>query len=110
MSGYPSILGVSRVPHKGEDKLVAHPDSCHIVVICNGHYYRIDILDASGKPKAIPEVRSSLHAIRAAAQAKESGPAVAALTAWTRDEWAEGNTTLNLLELDRFGLISPRES
>ena len=49
MSQYKTILGTSRIPGEKRDALVTSKDVKHIIVIRNGHYYKIDAFNKNNK-------------------------------------------------------------
>jgi carnitine O-palmitoyltransferase 2 len=48
MSQYDRMLGSTRIPQPGRDKLVTYEDSRHILVIHNGNYYTLDVINEAG--------------------------------------------------------------
>ena len=45
MSQFPNLLQSTRLPMEGKDVLQRYPDSKHMVVMRNGHFYVFDALD-----------------------------------------------------------------
>jgi hypothetical protein len=48
MSQYDRMLGSTRIPQPGKDKLLTYEDSRHILVIHNGNYYTVDVINETG--------------------------------------------------------------
>lgn len=49
MSQFGNLFSSTRIPRPGKDELQKFPDSQHIVVLRNGHFYAFDVLDGDGK-------------------------------------------------------------
>jgi carnitine O-palmitoyltransferase 2 len=56
MSQYNRMLASTRVPQPGKDKLVTYEDSRHILVIHNGNYYTVDVVNETGSFKVKPSM------------------------------------------------------
>ena len=48
MSQYDRMLGSTRIPQPSKDKLVTYEDSRHVLVIHNGNYYTVDVINEAG--------------------------------------------------------------
>lgn len=48
MSQYGRLFGTTRIPQDKRDKLVTYEDSRHILVIHNGNFYALDVINEAG--------------------------------------------------------------
>ena len=49
MSQLGRLLGTSRIPTYGRDRLRFTPDSKHVVVLRHNYFYRVDVLSEDGQ-------------------------------------------------------------
>ena len=49
MSQYSSLSSSTRIPHQHKDELVTFQDSCHVVVLRQGHLYEVEALQRDGE-------------------------------------------------------------
>jgi len=107
MAQYSRMFSTSRIPKKDQDKVRHHPGSEHIVVLCNGHFYKVFIVDAHGKELNLLDLQVQFEWISkdAEKQAVSSNAElrIAALTATNRNTWAQ-------VRIDHFTAGSNRDS
>lgn len=48
MSQYMGLFGATRIPELDKDRIYRNDNTKHIVVLKNGHFYTVDVLDESG--------------------------------------------------------------
>tara|TARA_B110001452_G_scaffold253860_1_gene244939 strand:+ start:19 stop:1905 length:1887 start_codon:yes stop_codon:yes gene_type:complete len=100
MSMLPSVLGCSRMPEEGCDRIQAHPSSTHAAVHWRGGWFSLPLFDARlGTPLSAAAVLGALEALPSAAAAAEGGAAalkvpLGAFTATDRDVWAAARARL----------------
>lgn len=87
MSQFGHLFGTTRLPQVPRDRLELHPDSKHIAVVRNGHFYALQALDDNGNLFAPEHYHACLSRIMADSRPPPEVP-VSALTAAPRDEWA----------------------
>jgi len=88
MDQYRRLFSCTRIPHEGMDELVVYPQSRHLVVICNDHFYKINAYP-NGQHLSEQELRVSFEWIVSEASQLEPGVPVGILTAQNRDLWAQ---------------------
>ena len=88
MSQHKHILGTTRVPRKGCDKLAYSLSSQHIVVMRRGHLYSVNVQLDNGLPVPADQLYSDLLAI-VQDPSPSSSHSVSYLTATNRDSWAD---------------------
>lgn len=49
MSQYQGLFGATRIPELGTDRIYREPDTKHLVIIKDGHFYAMDVLDEHGR-------------------------------------------------------------
>ncbi|XP_077487112.1 carnitine palmitoyltransferase 2 isoform X2 [Amblyomma americanum] len=93
MSQFRNLFASTRIPLIGRDKLEVFPDSKHIVVIRNGHFYSVQVLDDKGNLFAPEHYQACLCRIMTDTRPPPA-VAVSALTAGPRDDWARARDDL----------------
>ncbi|CAB4041815.1 carnitine O-palmitoyltransferase 2, mitochondrial isoform X6 [Paramuricea clavata] len=93
MSQYNRMLASTRVPQPGKDKLVTYEDSRHILVIHNGNYYTVDVINETGAIRPASEILLNLQAIVLDDSTHAQYP-VAVLTSEDRDPWTSARQEL----------------
>lgn len=48
MSQYQGLFGATRIPETDKDRIYRNEDSRHLVVLRNGNFYSVDVLDEAG--------------------------------------------------------------
>ena len=101
MYQYQRLYSTTRIPYPKRD-ILRSPDAAvnptprtarHIIVICKGHIYSVDVIDQNGKIRQADSIKTDLDNIvgQASSAADES---VGMLTALNRDEWASSREDL----------------
>lgn len=93
MSQFHNLFASTRIPLIGRDKIEAFPDSKHILVIRNGHFYALQVLDDKGNLFGPEHYQACLSRIMADNRPAPTVP-VSALTAEPRDDWARARNDL----------------
>ncbi len=89
MSLLKRFFATNRVPGANGDKLETYTNVRHIVVFRNRRMYTFDVLDADGQPLPVEDLAVQFRRIvTARAPADNPAPALAALTAIDRPDWA----------------------
>lgn len=101
MDDYRIFMGVARIPALGRDVVVSHfthnayGAPHHIVVMCGGRIFRLDMLARDGRPIPSPSLRVAFQRIRdtvdkspSPSDATPASHAFGAMTFLHRDEWA----------------------
>ena len=85
------LLATTRVPHIGLDEIKTFPISRHVIVWSKGVAFKIDIIDARGRPIAASVILNQIQQILNDTAAKTAGASSIALlsTSLQRDEWAK---------------------
>ncbi|ELU17808.1 hypothetical protein CAPTEDRAFT_171816 [Capitella teleta] len=63
------------------------PTPTHLLVLCKGRLFTMDVLDAQGQLKTAPEIRAALQIIRDTCDRQMRGPGIGSLTAGNRESW-----------------------
>ncbi|EGT58058.1 hypothetical protein CAEBREN_12488 [Caenorhabditis brenneri] len=97
MSQYQFLFGTTRVPKIGVDEIRYGCDYKeklqHIVVIRNGHLFRVQILDNNDQPLSVSAITQQLQKVVAESQTPNPHP-VGIVSSDGRDKWANVYTTL----------------
>ena len=93
MSMLPAVLGSSRLPEVGCDRLQSAPTSEHAAIYWRGDWFQLRLFGADGEPLPAPHLLASLERLPAASPASPAR-AIGAFTAWGRDQWAEARGLL----------------
>lgn len=91
MSQYPKLFSATRIPGYSRDvfKHVPEAQAKHVLVICRGRYFAVDILNAAGEPLGASAIASQLVSVES--QALALGPdfhAIGPLTGKDRLSWS----------------------
>lgn len=111
MYQFKRLFNTVRVPNDCKDELinkflVAADESFpgesprNLVVLCRGHIFSFDVVDESGEPLMLQEIRQQLEYIELCCVEMDTGPGVAALTVGDRDTWAKNRRLLKSLHTD----------
>lgn len=111
MAQYERLFSTTRVPHKEFDELVHYESnvSKHIVIICNGVYYKLNCYDCDNNPLSskrleeyiqylVDDAEKNCHSL-SAEEKKISG-----LTALERNDWAKIRESLLKNETNKHAL------
>jgi carnitine O-acetyltransferase len=99
-TAYKYMFHASRIPQLNSDVYDIHDPSLHrhVVVMCRGLLYAMDVCDVHGTPYSLPLLERGLRDImdRAAeaSAASRSTPALGWLTHSNRDDWANARNAL----------------
>lgn len=97
MSQYKFLFGTTRVPKVGVDEIKYGCDYKeklqHIVVIRNGHLFRVQILDNNEQPLSISAITQQLEKVVSESQTANPHP-VGIVSSDGRDKWANVYTAL----------------
>ncbi|KAF1746694.1 hypothetical protein GCK72_023151 [Caenorhabditis remanei] len=97
MSQYKFLFGTTRIPKLGADEIKYGCDYKetlkHIVVIRNGHLFRVQILDANEQPLSISAITQQLEKVVSESQSPNPHP-VGIVSSDGRDKWANVYTSL----------------
>ena len=95
MSLLKRFFATNRMPGADGDRIETFQHVRHIVVFRNRRMYTFDVLDADGAPLPIEDLNAQFDRIIAArAPEGNPAPAIAALTAVDRTEWAKARNLL----------------
>lgn len=103
MEQFKYLFSVTRIPGTVQDDVrTPYSDEWpgpsrarHIVVFHRGHLWRLDVIGPNGRPHALGEITSGLHAVMAAgATPAAPGTSVGHLTTKARSEWAASRRAL----------------
>lgn len=97
MSQYKRLFNSTRIPRHEKDELYSNPESKHIAVLRNGHFYVFNMLDGDGNIIPETEVLSHLQHILADPSPAPACP-VSTLTSEGRDKWT--NARIQLINAD----------
>jgi len=93
MFQYQRMFNTARIPKLEQDKIRHHQESEHIVVLCKGHFYKLNVMDAHGKVLNALDLQSQMDWIKKDAESQavsnEAELKVASLTASERNCWAK---------------------
>eukprot|EP00095_Tigriopus_kingsejongensis_P002194 maker-scaffold966_size75752-snap-gene-0.18 protein:Tk02194 transcript:maker-scaffold966_size75752-snap-gene-0.18-mRNA-1 annotation:"AGAP008907-PA" len=93
MSQYGNLLQSTRIPKEERDEIRQFPDSRHIVVLKQGHFYAFDVLDSDG------QILPPLYYLRSirdimGRQPKAASSGIGVFTTESRDVWSAMRTHL----------------
>jgi SAM-dependent methyltransferase len=103
MDQYRYLFATTRIPGPVQDTVrapysAAEPGPAaarHIVVFVRNNLFRLEVLDASGRPHSVPDLVDGLRAVRLAGSTPApAGTAVGSLTSKARAEWAASRDAL----------------
>lgn len=93
MSQFHNLFASTRIPLLVRDKIEVFPNSRHILVIRNGHFYVLQVLDDKGNLFGPGHYQACLSHIMTDSRPAPTVP-VSALTAGPRDDWARARSEL----------------
>jgi len=106
MSQYRTLFGTARIPVKGRDTMLKYPEAKHVVVISNGHYFKLSVLNQDDKIVSQSEMQTLLTQIREdSLKSADPEPQIGAMTSEDRDIWAEVRQKLLPHNRDTFDAI-----
>lgn len=88
MSQYSSLFNSTRIPQRGKDILQRFPAGKHIIVLKNGHFFTVNVINQDGsirEPQEILALLSHVHQM----QLTRPEHSIAVLSAQARDKWAD---------------------
>lgn len=92
MSQYEFLFGTTRVPGVGKDKIQygkdIRPQPTHIVVIHNGHLFRVPVFDSFGNMLSIRQLTEQLRQHVLPKSQNPNGDPIGVVSSDTRDTWA----------------------
>ncbi|KHJ94411.1 hypothetical protein OESDEN_05661 [Oesophagostomum dentatum] len=92
MGQYKFMFGTTRIPRKGCDELrYGHTNenqARHIVVIHNGHVFKMPVLNSAGQPLSVSALKNLLQEVIRKSPEKQAHP-VGIVSSDKRDRWAE---------------------
>eukprot|EP01063_Lacrimia_lanifica_P022233 TRINITY_DN29894_c0_g1_i1.p1 TRINITY_DN29894_c0_g1~~TRINITY_DN29894_c0_g1_i1.p1 ORF type:complete len:617 (+),score=267.27 TRINITY_DN29894_c0_g1_i1:62-1912(+) len=112
MSQLAMWLGTARLPGATRDTLKFYgEESSHVVVVCKGDFFKVDVLDAAGAPVAAKDLAASLKAIVDLQKGSEFGVGggvekLGPLTSLPRDQWSEVRCALEADATNAAGLAA----
>lgn len=109
MGQYRDVLGTCRVPGVCSDTLVFHPQSKHIIVAHNGHFFRVDVYDSSGAALGEQQVYELLCQVVEHSQRPNPHP-IGLLTTENRNVWGRAYNTLRKDRQNRVSLETIQSS
>nr|CAH7723878.1 unnamed protein product [Callosobruchus chinensis] len=93
MNQYKKVFGTCRIPGEKRDSLQFNPDSRHIVVARNNHFFKMEVIDSDGNWPSLSQLTSSLEVI--IRESEDYDDPVGVLTTEHRDKWNKAYTELN---------------
>eukprot|EP01114_Cavostelium_apophysatum_P017198 TRINITY_DN5051_c0_g1_i1.p1 TRINITY_DN5051_c0_g1~~TRINITY_DN5051_c0_g1_i1.p1 ORF type:complete len:602 (-),score=148.21 TRINITY_DN5051_c0_g1_i1:37-1842(-) len=106
MTQYGRLFSTTRIPRQNRDELLSFPDSGHIVVLCRGHFFRLDVLDASQQNGTLSPAAIEEHLKNIVHQSKSLPPVhrLGVLTTDERNVWAAARAQLSSDSLNQDSL------
>lgn len=107
MSQYHGLFGATRIPQRDKDVIYRNDKTKHILVLKDGNFYTIDVLDANGNIRAPEFIFSQLKYLASMNPAEAKIP-IGALTTQNRRIWAASRnhlTSLSTRNADNMTLI-----
>ncbi|XP_012274626.1 carnitine O-acetyltransferase isoform X2 [Orussus abietinus] len=92
MQPYAMVLGTYRRPDKGYDQLLHIDNANHIIVICNNHFFKLNITDGSGQSTSEGKLTTLIKDI--VERSCTAGKPIGLLTGNCRDTWAQDHCML----------------
>lgn len=96
MSQYKGLFGATRIPKRDKDEIYRNESTKHVVVMKDGNFYTIEVLDASGNIRSPEFVYSQLKYLAQMNPAPAANP-IGALTTQNRRVWAAARKHLTSL-------------
>ncbi|CAH1788913.1 unnamed protein product [Owenia fusiformis] len=94
MSQYMRIFNGCRTPGEHMDKLNFYfkledqgPCPTHIIVICRGRFFTLNVIDETGEPYTAPELQKMLQHVHDNCNSRPAGPGLGSLTSEYRTTW-----------------------
>nr|CAB3233598.1 carnitine O-palmitoyltransferase 2, mitochondrial [Phallusia mammillata] len=87
MSQFENLLNATRIPCQDKDELRTYPKSRHIVAVRNGHFYKVEVKDLSGRTHSPAQIKASIHRILQDKR-PHNEDSVAYMTTTDRNTWA----------------------
>lgn len=107
MGQYGNLLSSTRIPQLGRDELKTFENSKHVIVIRNGNFYAIDVLDKNFKILSEEKIMQDLNYILRD-KAPKPEHEIGYLTTQERDKWAHARA--HLLDTGNAGSINVIDS
>ncbi|XP_035697812.1 peroxisomal carnitine O-octanoyltransferase-like [Branchiostoma floridae] len=105
MNQFRSMFSAHRIPGVTMDKIVSHfktesegPSPTHIMVLCKGRVFKMEVIDQEGEPLTPAELKTQLEVVKQQCENVCEGPHISVLTAGNRTEWAK--TREKMVEMD----------
>lgn len=109
MNQFRKLFSTCRIPGAQKDSLVHYfktesegPAPTHIVVMCKGHIFRLEVLDDEGRTLTAPELQSQLQRIYDQAGSLPPAQSVSFFTSLERTQWAHVRSRLTAAHPDNF--------
>lgn len=96
MSQFKGLFGGTRIPQRDKDTIYRNDNSKHVVVMKDGNFYTIDVLDANGNIREPEFILTQLKYL-ASMNPPEAAHPVGALTTQNRRIWSVARTHLTSL-------------
>ncbi|CRL04579.1 CLUMA_CG017648, isoform A [Clunio marinus] len=93
MNQYKGLFGATRIPKRDNDVIYRNENTKHILVLKDGNFYTIDVLDANGNIREPEFIYSQLKYLASKDLPASSNP-IAALTTQNRRIWASARNHL----------------
>eukprot|EP00092_Neocalanus_flemingeri_P016041 GFUD01017361.1.p1 GENE.GFUD01017361.1~~GFUD01017361.1.p1 ORF type:complete len:687 (-),score=159.37 GFUD01017361.1:44-2104(-) len=87
MQQYFKVFGTTRMPAMPSDKQSFNPQSKHILVIYNNHFFKVEVYGETGEQLSAEQIQASLEDI--VKMVSDTGPEIGILTSNNRDEWSK---------------------
>lgn len=106
MSLMRNFFSTTRFPGANGDRFTTFPpiEARHIIAIRRNHLFRIDVIDTDGKPITPAEMLVQIKRVISVADAADTAPPVAVLTANRRPDWAAARDRLALNPANRSNI------
>jgi len=87
MQQYFKVFGTTRLPAMPIDTQSFNPESKHIIVIYNNHFFRVEVYGETGELLSAEQIQESLEEV--VTMVSDTGPEIGILTSNNRDDWAK---------------------
>lgn len=107
MNQYKGLFGATRIPQRDKDVIYRNETTRHVLVIKDGNFYTLEVLDASGNIREPEFIFTQLKYLESIGAAPAENP-VGALTTQNRRVWAAARnhlTSLSTNNADNMTLI-----
>lgn len=88
MSQYQGLFGATRIPETDKDRIYRNEDSRHLVVLRNGNFYSVDVLDEAGNIESPETLLARFQHVLSDNRPPAENP-LGLLTTENRDTWAK---------------------